>query len=76
MFGTSLSSLQDVASLPFCSLLSLPLEGKPLELPWRAELAHMAGNMLPPQARTHWGARSRGCDRLALTPARPAVPAV
>lgn len=50
--------LRDVASLPFCSLLSLPLEVKPPELSWRAELAHMAGNMMPTWASTHWGPHS------------------
>lgn len=32
---------------------------RPLELSWRAELAHMAGNMLSAWASTHWGPRNR-----------------
>lgn len=62
--------LQDVASLPFCSLLSLPLEVRPPQLPWRAELAHMAGNMLPARVSTHWGPAA-SCDSFTLAPARP-----
>lgn len=52
-----------VASPPFCSLLSLPLEVRPPECSWRAEPAHMAGNMLPARA----GESSLGPPQLAVT---------
>lgn len=43
-WDTLLRPLQDVTSLAF---LSLPLEVRPPELSWRAELAHMAGDVSP-----------------------------
>lgn len=67
MLGTSLSPPQDVASLlpPVA-----PPGVRPLELSWRDELAHMAGNMLSAWASTHWGPCTDG-DSFMFAPAGP-----
>lgn len=63
---------------PFCH--SPWRSGRPPGLSWRADRAHMAGNLLPAWASTHWGPHSwltASCSRQpGLWPAVWAVPCV